>query len=188
MPAGESRTVDPFAGLGDVPGPLLDALAEPLVDHHVHTSFTGPTGRASFEAAIDEASTAPVPDFLTMFDSPLGFAIRRWCAPLLDLTAHAEPEAYLAARETLGEREVSSRFLRAAGVDHWLLDTGYSGGAIVDLPTFAHLSHGSVSEILRLEALGENLLALAVSPADYPDAFRAALAERADRVVGTKSI
>ena len=91
MPAGESPTVDPFAGLGDVPGPLLDALAEPLVDHHVHTSFTGPTGRASFEAAIDEASTAPVPDFLTMFDSPLGFAIRRWCAPLLDLPAHAEP-------------------------------------------------------------------------------------------------
>jgi len=188
MPAGESRTLDPFTGLDELPDQLLQAFAEPLVDHHVHTSFTGPTDRATFEAAIDEASTDPVPEFMTMFDSSLGFAIRRWCAPVLDLPAHVDPEHYLAARSGLGETEVSSRFLRAAGVRRWLLDTGYSGNAIVDLPTFAELSQGSVSEILRLEALGENLLSFGVSPADYADGFRAALAERADRVVGTKSI
>ena len=82
---GFALLTEALTGIESVPDDLADALAGPLVDHHVHTSFRGPVDRPTFEASINEASTDPVPEFLTMFDSPLGFAIRRWCAPLLGL-------------------------------------------------------------------------------------------------------
>jgi predicted TIM-barrel fold metal-dependent hydrolase len=78
--------------------------------------------------------------------------------------------------------------LPPAGVRHWLIDTGYSGDAIVGLDEFTAVAGGTVSEIIRLEALGETLVAAGAAPAEFPDAFRAALAERDDRVVGTKTI
>ena len=70
----------------------------------------------------------------------------------------------------------------------WLLDTGYSGDAIVAPATFGALAGGRARTILRLEALGEGLMARGVSAADYPEALRSALAERDDSVVGAKTI
>lgn len=179
---------DVLDGIDAVPDDLADALAAPLVDHHVHTSFRGPVDRATFEAAINEGSTDPVPDFLSMFDSPLGFAIRRWCAPLLGLPARANGEAYLATRSALGESEVTRRMAGRARVSDWLLDTGYSGDAVIGVSAFGGLAGGRVHEILRLETLGEHLLSQRISPPEYPEAFRALLADRDDGVVGTKSI
>ena len=86
MPAGD--TPDVFAGVEErVP----DGAGRPpprhrdSIDHHVHGAFNKPVDRAGFEASINEGSTDPVPDFMTMFDSPLGLSIRRWCAPVLGL-------------------------------------------------------------------------------------------------------
>ena len=52
--------------------------------------------RAGFETLITEAP-GPRPPGTTMFDSQLGFAIRRWCAPVLDLEPSAPADSYLRA-------------------------------------------------------------------------------------------
>ena len=72
MPVGE--VADVFDGVEDrVPQRLADHIRGiQLVDHHVHGAFNKPVDRAGFEASINEGSTDPVPDFMTMFDSPLG--------------------------------------------------------------------------------------------------------------------
>src|ERR1019366_5628025 len=87
----------------------VGALA--LVDHHVHPALTAETGTAEFEQLITE-SDRPLPAGLTQFDSQLGVAIRRWCAPVLDLAPFAAPAEYLARRSALGPGEVTRRLLR----------------------------------------------------------------------------
>jgi predicted TIM-barrel fold metal-dependent hydrolase len=175
-------------GLVGVPDSLIDGLSLPLVDHHVHACFSGPTSRAMFEQSLNEGSPDPIPEFLTMFDSQLGFAIRRWCAPLLGLAAHADADTYWRARSLLGAEAIGRLMLPAARVERWLVDTGYAGSRIVDLDTFEDWSEAPTAEILRLEVLAESLMAQRVSPDEYPEAFRAAVADRSSGVVGAKSI
>lgn len=153
-----------------------------LVDHHVHGAFTADLPRAEFEVHLNEASPEPVPDWLTHFDSQLGFAIRRWCAPVLDLPPHAPADEYWRRRTELGHAEVTERFLRAAGVSDWLLDTGF--GEVLDVPSMAAVSNARAHEIVRLESVAEQ-----VGPGrDYADEFGARLAEATARAVGVKSI
>src|SRR5947199_10198934 len=79
-----------------------------LVDHHVHGATIAPLDRGLFEAGFTE-SPWPAPAGTSHLDSQLGFAIRRWCAPLLGLPAHAPVEAYLARRQDVGSYEVTGR-------------------------------------------------------------------------------
>jgi uncharacterized protein len=176
------------AGLTGVPDELVDALSAPLLDHHVHTSFTGPVSRAEFEQCLNEASPDPIPPFMTQFDSQLGYAIRRWCAPLLDLDPHAPADRYWTRRAQLEEEAVARALLPAAGVARWIVDPGYAGGRVTPTAALAAWSGAPCSEVIRLEALGEELVASGVSAHDYPAAFRARLAGRAPDVVGAKSI
>ena len=80
-------------------GEAVGALA--LVDHHVHQALGADLPRAAFEEQITE-SDRPAPPGTTQFDSQLGFAIRRWCAPVLGLEPSAPAEEYLARRAGLG--------------------------------------------------------------------------------------
>jgi hypothetical protein len=89
----------------------------------------------------------------------LGLAIRRWCAPLLDLEPHATPDAYLARRRELGAAEVNTRFLGATGTGTFLVDTGLTPGLITSPSELAALGGGTGHEIVRLEAVGEAVLA-----------------------------
>jgi hypothetical protein len=73
----------------------------PLVDHHCHGLVTEDLDRAGFEALMNEANR-PSPLGTTLFDSMLGLAIRRWCAPVLDLDPHAPADEYLDRRRELG--------------------------------------------------------------------------------------
>ena len=57
----------------------IGALA--LADHHVHPALASELDAAEFEELITE-SDRPLPAGLTQFDSQLGMAIRRWCAPV----------------------------------------------------------------------------------------------------------
>jgi uncharacterized protein len=190
MPAGEMQDV--FAGVGDrVPGALAEHLrAVALIDHHVHGAFNEPVDRGTFEAAINEGSTDPVPDFMTQFDSPLGLSIRRWCAPLLGLEPLAAADEYWARRSELSPDELARVMLPAAGVARWVVDTGFKGDLITTPGQLTALSDVPASEILRLERLAEDLLEAGTAPEDFPDAFRSALATAADarEVVGTKTI
>lgn len=160
--------------------------ATPLIDHHVHGAFTVDLDRAGFEQHLNEGSPAAVPPWMTQFDSQLGFAVRRWCAPVLDLPAHAPADEYWAHRTELGTAEVTRRFLRAAGVSDWLVDTGYGAGSLLDPDGMAAVSGGRAREVVRLESLAEELEY--DSGRDYADAFTALLAERTQDAVAVKSI
>jgi uncharacterized protein len=168
---------------------LRAAVAElRLVDHHVHGAFDVPVTRARFEESINEGSPDPIPGWMTQFDSQLGFAIRRWCAPLLGLPGHAPADDYWARRAELGEKEVAGRLLPSAGVSDWIVDTGYLGGDLLDPSGLAAVSGGRAHEIVRLEALAESVAANGVSGARYADAFRDLLRAAASTAVGVKTV
>jgi predicted TIM-barrel fold metal-dependent hydrolase len=164
---------------------FVDAL--PLVDHHVHGAFAADGSRDRFENSLNEGSTDPLPDFVSGFDSQLGFAIRRWCAPLLDLPKHAPADDYWARRVELGEVEVTRRFLTAAGVSDWVIDTGFATTDLLDLDGMTAVTGAPSHEIVRLEVIAEALIA--EGPDDYVTRFRERLdAAKASGAVGTKSV
>ena len=174
---------------------MPDGLAErlrtiSLIDHHVHGAFSKAVDRAGFEYAINEGSTDPVPTWMTQFDSPLGLAIRRWCAPLLGLPAHATPEEYWARRCGLSPDQLAATMLGASGVSRWIVDTGFAGEHITSRSRLAQLAGAQSSEIVRLEKIAEDLLE-GGTPADaFPSAMRAALdsAVESPDILGVKTI
>ena len=181
--------LDILAGLGGIPGALAEeARALALVDHHVHGCFVGPIDRGTFEESFSEASAGPIPGFMTQFDSQPGFAFRRWCAPLLGLERHAPADRYWAARSAIAPADLNRRLLRAAGVEHWVMDTGFSPRPITTPARMAEESQGAASEVVRLEAVAESLVSDGVTPKEFPEAFRAALREAAAESVGFKTI
>jgi predicted TIM-barrel fold metal-dependent hydrolase len=160
----------------------------PLVDHHVHGAFTVELGRAEFEVHLNEGSPDPIPEWMTQFDSQLGFAIRRWCAPVLDLPPHAPADEYWKRRTELGVAAVTERFLRAAGVSDWVVDTGYAAGAILGPEGMAAASGARSHVIVRLESLAEVLAGEGVRGRDYVDEFGLRLTRAASPAVGVKTI
>ncbi|SMQ20621.1 hypothetical protein SAMN06272771_6854 [Streptomyces sp. Ag82_O1-12] len=158
-----------------------------LVDHHCHGTVTADLGREAFEAHLTEGEVWPG---ISPFDSPVGVALRRHCAPLLDLPRHAPAEEYLARRSELGRREVQRRFLRAAGTDVFCVDTGYAPDPLTTPREIAEAAGGTSYEVVRLEGVAESVQAAGVDPDAYADAFHAAAlaAVRRPGVVAVKSV
>ncbi len=181
---------DVFAGVEDlVPAGLADHLRTlELVDHHVHGYFTAPVDRRGFEDALNEGSTSPVPEHISMFQSPLGVSIRRWCSPLLGLEPLASADDYWSARSNLDHATLNRTLLRAAGVDTWVVDTGFVGDTIASPVQIASAGGGRAAQIIRLETLLEDLLSRGVSADDLVDAFRGELAGLSEDVVGAKTV
>ncbi|MGC0207483.1 amidohydrolase family protein [Streptomyces levis] len=163
----------------------LDALR--LVDHHCHGTVTGLPDRAPFESLLTEGEAWPG---VSSFDSPAGVAVRRHCAPLLDLPRHAPAEEYLARRSALGEPEVRQRFLRASGTDVFCVDTGYTPVPLTAPAEIAQAAGGTSYEVVRLEGVAEAVLAAGTEPDAYADAFRTAALDAVRRpgVVAVKSV
>lgn len=163
------------------------ALADiPLLDHHCHGVVEEQLDRARFEELMSESylrgAAGP-----TAFDSPLGLAIQRWCAPLLDLEPQADPDAYLERRAALGAEEVNRRLLRACGVSQLLIDSGLTEG-LLDLDEMAARSGVGVRDVVRIERVMEEVLGSGIGGGELTEAFAARLAERASDAVGLKSI
>jgi uncharacterized protein len=177
-----------------VKGPERDARtfeeavnALSLIDHHVHGAFRVPLNRVAFERSITESDRA-IAAGTTSFDSQLGFAILRWCAPVLGLPPHASPEEYLARRTELGPEETNRRLLGSSGVSHYLVDTGFATGDLLDLPGMAASSSGQAREIVRLESVAEEV-AVGASADGFAKAFLDRLHGRLEAgAVGTKSV
>jgi predicted TIM-barrel fold metal-dependent hydrolase len=173
------------------PADLQDTLdALPLVDHHVHGALRVPLDRARFERTITESDRAPAPGVST-FDSQIGFAILRWCAPVLDLGRHPSPDEYLARRAELGPGEVNRRFLSGAGVDWFLVDTGFAADELLDVGGVADAAGGSTQarEIVRLEGLAEEAVRVDMDPSSFADEVVSRLRARLEAgAVGTKSV
>ncbi|MFD1211323.1 amidohydrolase family protein [Arthrobacter sp. GCM10027362] len=166
-------------------GTVMEGLE--LTDHHCHGVAASDLDRAGFEALATE-SNWPAPPGTSMFDSQLGFAIRRWCAPLLDLEPHAGPEDYLARRLQLGAGAVNRSLLSAAGIGTFLVDTGYRAEELTSPAQTAALAGGAAREIVRLEHVAEQVAAKGTTPPSFSADFAEALTRAAGDAAGLKSI
>lgn len=166
----------------------LEAVdAMPLLDHHCHGVTTDDLDRETFESLITESDWA-APNGTTHFDSQVGFAIRRYCAPLLDLPPFATPEEYLERRRQLGGVEVSERLLRATGISDYFIEIGHRGDEILDPSEMAAAGAARAFEVIRLERLAEELVIDGCDAAGFRDAYAGRLDERLRTAVGVKSI
>ncbi|TMR95991.1 amidohydrolase family protein [Nonomuraea basaltis] len=171
-----------------VPGGLVRAIEElPLVDHHVHGVSAVDLSRKAFEELITE-SDRPVPEWMTQFDSQVGYAILRHCAPVLGLDPHGTPEAYLARRARLGVDEVNRRLLAASGVGHFLVETGYRGDEVLGPSGMAEATGVPADEVVRLEAVAEQVAESGCAAGAFAGRFEEALWERTRTARGLKTI
>ncbi|MDF3301810.1 amidohydrolase family protein [Streptomyces tropicalis] len=174
------------------PGEMHEILAElPLVDHHCHAVTTDDPDRVGFEALLTEGTVWP-DSGISPFDSPVGVAVRRHCAPLLDLPRHARADDYVARRAELGAREVNRRFLTAARTDVFCVDTGFAPARATTRAELAAAAGGDAVayEVVRLERVAEAVAARGVEPGEYARAFTDAAQQAARRpgVVAVKSV
>ena len=171
------------------PTPLAHAVGNiALVDHHAHPVLGSNLSRAIFEELITESDRA-APAGTTRFDSQLGIAVRRWCAPVLGLPPDTSPDEYLARRAELGPDEATRLLLRASGTACFLVDTGYVLDGMLGLEPMAEAAGAGVAEIVRLERVAEQAIVAGDATADgFADRFRAALWDQAAGACGVKSI
>ena len=171
------------------PTPLAHAVGNiALVDHHAHPVLGSNLSRAIFEELITESDRA-APTGTTRFDSQLGIAVRRWCAPVLGLPPDTSPDEYLARRAELGPDEATRLLLRASGTACFLVDTGYVLDGMLGLEPMAEAAGAGVAEIVRLERVAEQAIVAGDATADgFADQFRAALWDQAAGACGVKSI
>ncbi len=157
-----------------------------LVDHHAHGVLMHDLQRAEFEDCLARAGAA-VPAGMSAFDSQLGFAIRRWCAPVLGLEPFADPEAYLARRRELGHVDVNTRLLTAAGVGAFLLDGSVEQRSARGLRELLDTGLVRVHEAIDLEQLTEELVQAGTAAGSLRVAMAAELARRLPRCAGVSS-
>ncbi|WP_336205389.1 amidohydrolase family protein [Nonomuraea sp. LPB2021202275-12-8] len=172
----------------DIPAGLFRVIEElPLVDQHAHGASGHDLSRTAFEQLITE-SDRPVPEWMTQFDSQVGYAILRHCAPVLGLEPHVPPEAYLARRARLGADEVNRRLLGASGVGHYLIETGYRAEEILGTSGMAEVTGVPVDEVVRLETVAEQVAAAGVAAGGFAARFAEVLWERTRSARGLKTI
>jgi predicted TIM-barrel fold metal-dependent hydrolase len=158
-----------------------------LVDHHCHGVVAGDLDRDAFESFINEGFDRPASG-TSHFDTPIGLAVRRWCAPVLDLEPFAPAETYVAKRLELGAREVNERFLRASGLQALFLDSGYRSDEVLGVRELGEIAGIESREVVRLEAVAERVAASGPRAEEYPDALASALEAAARDAVGLKTI
>ncbi|MET9799974.1 amidohydrolase [Streptomyces sp. NPDC006368] len=146
-----------------------------LVDQYCHGVLRTELGLGTFEAHLGR-TTGPPASGTTFFDTQTGFAVRRWCPPLLGLEPHCPPARYLARRRELGVLESGRRLLRATGISTYLVDTGLPGD-VTGPGELAAAGDAEAHEIVRLELLAEQV-------ADTSGTVDALLANLAEAVHG----
>ena len=178
-----------------------------LVDQHVHSVLPGPVPGPDFERFLTE-SGLPGPPGTSRFDSQLGFALRRWCGPVLGLGPSAPAADYLSRRNSMTGTGPSATLLSAAHCSQLLVDTGFAAPGSASLAELGELSGAKVAEVVRLESVAEQLVSSAPdggpryhgsaaydcsagydhSAAGFAAAFRELLWQRSANAAGLKSI
>ena len=160
----------------------------PLIDHHVHGALRAPLDQANFEATITESDRPAAPG-VSSFDSPVGFALLRFCAPLLNLEGEVSGARYVERRLELGPEEVNRRLLRASGIAAYLIDTGFHTDGLLEPGEMATTGQAQTYEVVRLEAIAQRLLDAETSPTSFADELeRELVAARERGAVGSKSV
>jgi uncharacterized protein len=171
--------------MGTEPISLRAAIDElRLVDQHVHTVMPGPLSTAEFEQFITE-SDQPAPEGTSEFDSQLGFAVRRWCGPVIGLDQPVTAAAYLERRNS---GSAAAELLAGAGCSHLLVDTGYAAPGSLSLSELGALAGAVVREVVRLETVAEQVASSGVRAAEFGDAFAEELGRRCANAIAVKSI
>jgi hypothetical protein len=160
----------------------LDELR--LVDHHTHSVVRADLDRTGLEALLTEAHV-PIP---AVFDTPLGVAVRRWCAPVLDLPAHADAAAYVERRADLGRSEVTGRMLRASELDALIVDIGFRPDELLDPASLGDAAGAAVHKVVRVESVAEELARAGVPARQFASSYRDLLRDRSADAVGLKTI
>ncbi|GAA1758695.1 amidohydrolase [Agromyces humatus] len=165
---------------------VIDAM--PLVDHHAHSLLRPPLAEGDLLDALTQAEHAA--DRAAVFDSQLGFALSRHCAPALGLAAFADAAEYLAARDRLGFDEATRRLLRVSGIRTYLIDDGHAPERLLHDAELEQLAGERVRShrIMRLETLAESVMAHAASGMDFVERLPVALERAAASAVGFKTI
>ena len=166
---------------------IADAAQAPLIDHHCHGVSPAELDFAGFQALFSESYRPPAPG-TTEFQKPLGLAIRRFCAPLLDLEPSCPAEDYVERRLGLGAAEANRRFLQASGLHSLLIDSGHRSSTILDVAGMAEAAARPAHEVVRIESVAEEVAQSGVSASNFPKAFADRLADRAAGAVGLKTV
>ena len=164
---------------------FVDGL--PAIDQHCHGVARGELGAAEFDDLLTE-SERPQPPGGNVFDAPVGVMLRSVCGPLLGLDPDVGGADYLSRRGELGASEVSRILLEAAGIDTYVVDTGFRSADITSPAELAGITGARSAEIVRLEAVAEALAEAGTGAAGFMDAFSTELASQLQQAVGVKSI
>ena len=164
---------------------LLQSI--PLIDHHCHGVTFTELDAAQFDKLASESSAPGRPGRM-LGVSQLGVVVRAECAPVLGLPRHCSADEYQAGRLELGAAEVNRRLMAATGISCYFIDTGYRGGELLTPEQMAEVSGQSAREVVRLEAVAEELARTDVTADGFAAAYASALAKAAQRAVGLKSI
>lgn len=165
----------------------LPEIDIPLLDHHTHGVIPTDLDYKQFQASFSE-SYLPPPEGTSEFHKPLGLVIRRFCAPLLDLQPFASGEEYVARRLELGAEEVNRRFMRAGGFERLLIDTGFKSDTILGVGEMSELAAVPANEVVRIEAVAEDVVRSGVDAAGFAHALRERLVERSRDAIALKTI
>ena len=158
-----------------------------LIDHHTHGVWIDTLSEEKFTFQMTESDRQPA-SLVEGMNAQLGFAVRAWCAPILDLAPHCTPQEYFDRRTELGGTEVNRRFLQASGIDTLIIDTGYRGNEIYSEKGMAEISGRLAFKITRLETTAELVLLDGTTPSTFIADYRARLKTEAQGAVGLKSI
>lgn len=159
-----------------------------LIDHHCHGVVRGEPDAAAFDALLSEGGAAPAG--VSNFDTPLGLAVRRHCAPVLDLEPHAPAADYLRRRAELGTEEATRRLMGAARTRTFFVDAGFRGTELLSPAELGAAAGGTAREVIRLEAVAESLADSGVAAGEFFDQYAVALgaAVVAADAIGVKSV
>ncbi|MBT2541254.1 amidohydrolase [Streptomyces sp. ISL-44] len=127
----------------------------PLVDQYCHGVLRTELGLGTFEAQLIRSAGPPAAG-TTFFDTQTGFAVRRWCPPLLGLEPYAAPARYLARRRELGAIESARLLLRGSGIAAYVVDTGVAGD-LTGPKEMALAGDAEAFETVRLEPLAQQV-------------------------------
>lgn len=167
---------------------MPDGNDVPLVDHHCHGVVPLDLEAERFEDLLSEAF-APAPAGTSHWDKPVALAIRRWCAPVLDLPRFCAPADYVARRQALGAEEVNRRFLTGSGIGTYLVDTGNRPEALCGFTALGALAGAPAREILRMEVVAERVASARPPASGYAGAVEEALrAAAGGETAGLKSV
>ncbi|WP_028813886.1 amidohydrolase family protein [Streptomyces flavidovirens] len=150
-----------------------------LVDQYCHGVLRTELGLGTFETYLGRTPAPPAPG-TTFFDTQTGFAVRRWCPPLLGLEPHCPPARYLARRRELGVLETGRRLLRGSGISTYLVDTGLPDD-LTGPVEIAAAGDAQAREIVRLELLAEQV----ADTSGTVEGFLANLAEAVHSAAGS---